>query len=130
MLTVLQAFGKEEGFGGAEDGKPNRPTRNNNPLDLTYCSETIHFGASGGDPRFAVFPDIDTGWNAGRRWLSVPAKFDGSGDLVGGYLGATLKQVVFRFAPPNENNSQAYLDGVCASTGLTPETVLTSELLS
>jgi hypothetical protein len=108
----------------------SRPQRNNNPGDLTFCGETVSFGATAGDPRFAIFPDAETGWNALRRWLSVPAKFDSAGNLIHGYLGATLKQAINRFAPPNENNSSEYVEVVCNRTGLTPETILTPDLLA
>jgi hypothetical protein len=122
--TVLYAMAQMEGF-----FQPNsRPARNNNPLDLSFCPEAVEFGATSGDPRFAVFPDAETGWDAGRRWLSVPAKFSG-GTLVAGYMGATLLQVVNRFAPPSENDSANYAAFVAESTDSTLQTVLTPELL-
>ena len=80
---------------------------------------------------FAVFPDVVTGWKAGQRWLSIPAQLNDKGNLVVGYLGATLRQVIFRFAPPEDgNDSQGYLDFVCQKTGYTPETILTAEMLA
>jgi len=107
----------------------SRPERNNNPLDLMYGPEAKAFGATGGDPRFAIFPDAKTGWLAGARWLGIPARFSTSGDLIGGYLGATLKQVINRFAPPNENDTVNYLNYVCAHAEVTEDTILTTELL-
>lgn len=123
---LLYAFAVMEGF---FDGQHSRPFRNHNPLDLEYCDEAIHFGAIHTDGRFAVFPDAATGWVAGRRWLSVPAHFDAAGNLIGGYLGATMRQVIHRFAPPSENNSALYLEQVCLRGKVTPETILTAELL-
>lgn len=124
-MSVLEAMAAMEGW-----GVPNaRPTRNNNPLDLTYCPECIGFGALRGDPRFAIFPDAETGWNAARKWLSVPAKFDAEGNLVAGYMGATLKQVINRFAPPIENDTDNYLTYVNEETGTLPDTVLTPKIL-
>lgn len=130
LRPLLDAMAIREGFYVPH----SRPQRNNNPLDLKYGPEAIRFGATHGDPRFAVFPDLATGWVAAARWLKVPAKFkavgdDPHGELVGGYLGATLSQVIHRFAPPNENNTSAYLDFVCIATGLTPFTLLTPDLL-
>lgn len=107
----------------------SRPQRNNNPGDLIFGSEAKAFGAISGDPRFAIFPDPKTGWKALQRWLSIPAKYDALGGLVGGYLGATLGQVVNRFAPPNENNTDHYIATVCDVTGLTPTTPITPEIL-
>ncbi|HUD74121.1 MAG TPA: hypothetical protein VMQ76_03540 [Terracidiphilus sp.] len=125
MLTILQAIARREGYGvpGA------RPTRNNNPGDLMAGPESAEFGAIGNDGPYAIFPDAETGWMALRRWLSVGAKFDAHGTLVRGYMGATIQQVIYRFAPPSENDSARYVADVCEWTGLTPDTVLTSELL-
>jgi hypothetical protein len=124
-MTLLQAFSVSEGYPIAG----SRSQRNYNPGDLIWCAESKAFGAMRGDPVFAVFPDPHTGWKALKRWLSVPAKFDHEGNLVGGYCGATLSQVIHRFAPPSENNTAAYISGVCERTGLTPETIVTEELL-
>jgi len=126
MRCLLEAIAREEGYYVSG----SRPARNNNPGDLTYCVETMRAGATAGDPRFAIFPDARTGWNALRQWLSVRAKFDASGDLVGGYLGSTIRQAINRFAPPSENDTEKYVTNVCAWTGLTPDTVLTIDLLT
>lgn len=145
-MTLLQSFSVSEGF----PVPGSRPRVNNNPGDLIWGCEAESFGATHGDrpsasgykeySGFAVFPDAATGWKALQRWLSVPAHlhagpvnglfFDPNGTtLVGGYLGATLAQVIHRFAPPSENNTAAYISGMCERTGLTPETVLTKALL-
>jgi hypothetical protein len=124
-MSVLQAMARQEGFGVPAA----RPTVNNNPLDLEFGPEASEFGATGTDGRFAIFPDVATGWNAGRRWLSVPARFDTSGNLVGGYMGATLEQVINRFAPPAENETNVYLANVCEWSSLKPTAILTPELL-
>ena len=124
-MTVLEAMAQMEGWGA-----PNaRPTRNNNPLDLEWGPEAKAFGATGGDPRFAIFPDAETGWNAGRRWLSVPAKMDDGGNLVGGYMGATVEEVINRFAPPDENDTAGYVAYVTEKAGCQPSDVLTPALL-
>lgn len=125
-MVLLEAIAHQEGFYSPK----SRPARNNNPGDLMWGPETKGFGATSGDPRFAIFPSLTLGWIGLQRWLSVPAKFDKSGNLVGGYLGATLKQAIFRFAPPNENHSDIYLGYVIAQTGLTEDTPLTKEILN
>ena len=135
--TLVQAFAHSEGYYDTEEqckaagqSFPNRPQRNCNPLDLVYCSESERFGAIKSDGRFAVFPDAATGWLAGRRWLLVPAKFDGEGNLVGGYCGATLRQIINRFAPPNENDSDRYLEDVATLTSIGPDQVVTEEMIN
>lgn len=124
-MTLLQAIAHMEGFYELH----SRPQRNNNPGDLSWGDEAKAFGATHGDPRFAVFPNPATGWVALKGWLSVPAKFAGDGKLIGGYLGATIIQVLNRFAPPNENDTAHYVDTVCKNTGLSPTTRLTLFLL-
>ena len=122
--TFLTAIATEEGY--YVDG--SRPHRNNNPGDLIWGSEAERFGATHGDPRFAVFPNPQTGWEALKRWFSIPAHYE-DGKLVAGYLGAKIKDAVFRFAPPEENNSDSYLANVLTWTGLSGEDVLTTEIL-
>ena len=135
-MTLLQAIAHMEGF--YELG--TRPQRNNSPGDLSWGLEAEEFGATHGDPRFAVFPNVATGWLALQRWLSIPAKLvnhpveglflDPNGTtLESGYLGATLAQVIHRFAPSSENNTDLYIATVAKNTGLTPSTRITSFLL-
>jgi hypothetical protein len=136
METFLQAGAGIEGFYKAG----SRPQRNNSPGDLEYNDESIRFGATGTDGRFAIFPDVETGWKAYQRWYSVPAHFtsvdpkDGrpigpSGYLIGGYLGATIAQALWRFAPPGENDPSIYLAYVVQRTGLAPDIILTAAIL-
>lgn len=137
-MVLLAACAHQEGFFRIG----SRPQRNNNPLDLIYGNEAIRFGAERSDGRFAVFPDIDTGWNAGRRWLSIPATFTPhevpehyfdpvlKSTLLSGYLNASLAQVIYRFAPPSDgNNTEAYIKYVCEATGYERTTILTLDML-
>lgn len=143
-MLLLQAMAKREGF-----GRPGaRPTRNNSPLDLIIGDEAKRFGAIGADGRYAKFASVTAGYKAGARWLSIPAIFvrkevDGyyfdattGTTLVGGYLGATMAQVIFRFCPKGDgaNDPQAYLEGVIKDTTmprvLTADTILTADLLA
>jgi hypothetical protein len=134
-MTLLEAWWHEEGW--YELG--SRPRRNNNPGDLEWGKEAKAFGALRGDvvdpngfggySGFAVFYTAKIGMQAHQRWLSVPAKFDAAGDLIGGYLGATVQKAVYRYAPPAQNDSAAYLAGLCQNADVTPSTVLTIALL-
>lgn len=40
--------------------------------------------------------------------------------------GATVSQIIHRYAPPSENDTSLYEDYVCAATGFTPSTVVLS----
>lgn len=147
-MNLIQSFGMSEGF----PVPGSRPQVNNNRLDLIWCAEAKAFGATHGDrpggphsfegyDGFAVFPDVETGDLAAQKWLSVPAHFhqgplpgffmDPNGTvLVGGYLNATFAQVIYRFAPPSQNNTELYIAGTISRVpGLTRETKLTVDLL-
>jgi hypothetical protein len=61
------------------------------------------------DPRFAVFIDPTWGIRAiARTLISYQDKYD----------IRTIRAIIARWAPPSENNTQAYIDIVCARSGL------------
>ena len=114
MLTFMEAIARQEGY--LVPG--TRPARNFNPGDIEYGPFAEEHGATGSDGRFAIFPDSATGYAAMRALLTEH------------YLGLTVTQALNKWAPPVENDVSAYLENVVTWTGLTPETVLTSELLT
>jgi hypothetical protein len=113
LITFMEAIAREEGF----DLPGSRPNRNNNPGDMEYGGFARAQGATGGDPRFAIFPDADIGFAAMRALLQDD------------YAGLTVAAALNKWAPPAENQTNAYIANVCAWTGLTPDTVLTNELI-
>lgn len=67
------------------------------------------------DPRFAVFTDPTWGIRAlARNLITYQDKYD----------ILTIRAIISRWAPPVENNTQAYIDAVCASTGFGADTML------
>jgi hypothetical protein len=110
-VKVAESIAHMEGYGvpGA------RPTRNNNPGDIEFGPFAQRHGATGGDPRFAIFPSPDAGMNCLRALL------------LGRYSGLTVAAALNKYAPPIENHTNAYIAGVCRMTGLTPETVITAD---
>jgi hypothetical protein len=78
----------------------NRGQRNNNPVNLRYTGQTDSIGHDEAD--FAVFKDAPSGWRAAHRQIGYDVK-----------RGLTLKQFIHKFAPPNENDTDAYLEFVC-----------------
>jgi len=113
MQTFMEAIAREEGF----YVPGTRPARNNNPGDIEFGRFTQAHGATGGDPRFAVFPSPAEGFAAMRALL------------LSAYKGITVAQALNKWAPPVENATNSYIANVCTWTGLTPETVLTEELI-
>lgn len=110
--NLLQAFAREEGF-YAEEMVPNRPQRNNNPLDLEWRPWMTVYGSTKGDPRFAIFPSADQGFAAAKHLFGFPL-----------YRGKTISQAVGIFAPGNENNVNQYLLNVLAWCEAEPNTVI------
>jgi hypothetical protein len=107
--SFLQAVAREEGFYLAN----TRPQRNNNPGDIEFGKFTQAHGATAGDPRFAIFNSADDGF-ACMRSLFQSA----------GYKGLTVSQALNRWAPPVENQTNAYIANVCKWTGATPDMVI------
>ena|ERR1700733_5040271 len=112
MMTVAQAIAREEGWGVAGD----IPTRDDNPGDICDGTFAQHeAGYTGHAGRFATFDNPQDGMNALRDLL------------LKDYRGLTLEQALNKYAPPVENNTNAYLGNVVKFTGLAPDTVLTAE---
>lgn len=96
----------------------NIPQKCNNPLNLKIrapIGEAIDVYAIGPDGLgYAVFPQGTVhGWHAARRQIEADQK-----------RGLSLRNYIFKFAPPNENNTNAYLDFVVRELGVNPGILL------
>lgn len=101
---LMDAIGDEEGF-----GRPDTlPTRNHNPGDLRHSPHSFHTAAAP-DAIGQIDNDAD-GWQDLHDQLEryVGRKF-------------TLRQAVYEYAPPTENNTAQYLSFVLARLHLTPD---------
>ncbi len=114
-LTFLEAIARQEGFYIPD----SRPNRRNNPGDIEEGKFAQAHGALPSDGnRFAAWPTSESGFAAMRALLSGP------------YNGLTVEQAINKWAPPIENATSSYVAHVCSWTGLTPDTILTPELLA
>lgn len=93
-----------------------RAWRNNNPGNIEAGDYANSLGAVGSDGRFAVFPSYDTGRKAKEKLL-----FEGKN-----YKDKTLKEAIYRYAPPSENNSEMYAQKVAAAAGVDVNTPVSS----
>ena len=84
-----------------------RNWRNNNPGNIENGSFAKGFGSLGGDPRFAIFPDFQSGRKAKSKLI-----FDGKN-----YKDLDLKGAIARYAPPSENNTTMYQNAVLQAVG-------------
>lgn len=87
----------------------SRAWRNKNPGNLEKGSFAEEHGAIGADRSFAIFPAEMVGRDAVVALLRTPA-----------FRQLTLAEALGRYAPPEENDTAAYLDYVIAETGLDP----------
>ena len=110
MSKLAQLIAKEEGY-----GIPGSvPTRDNNPGDLRHSPHSFH----NGDPNaIGQIPTIEEGWADLERQLQLY-----------GERGLTLREAIYEFAPPSENNSEAYLNYVCQGLGCQPDILVTEAL--
>lgn len=79
--------------------------RNNNPGDLR-ASDDHWLGMTGTNQGFVVFQNCS--W--GLRALAIDLR----SKINAGFN--TLEKIIYRFAPPNENNTEAYLDYMIGAT--------------
>lgn len=97
----------EDGSGGDARG-----IRNNNPGNLEYSKTNPWVGQTGDDGRFAKFETPEHGIRAlGRNLLSYQRQgID------------TVSDIINRWAPPSDNNNtDAYIQAVCAQLGVTAD---------
>jgi hypothetical protein len=111
-MNLLTAMAKQEGF----YIRGSRPNRNNNPGDLEFGPFARAHGAIDSDGRFAIFPDTATGFQAMKALL------------LRDYSGLTIEQALNKYAPPNENDTNVYLQHVCEWTGLNPNALIDDAL--
>jgi hypothetical protein len=88
-----------------------RGERNNNPGNIRHGSNWQGLAPKQPDPDFCTFTDAKYGFRALAKVLLVyRAK---------GY--DTLRTIIDRWAPPNENNTDAYVVAVAHSMGCDPD---------
>lgn len=92
----------------AVDRSVPRGIRNNNPGNIEFGTYARRQGATKGDGRFAIFDTPEEGFQAAENLV----KSYGSRGIN------TIEKIVNRWAPPSENNTQAYINQVVKRTGL------------
>jgi hypothetical protein len=96
-----------------------RGIRNNNPGNIVYGKFAQSMGATGSDGRFAVFQSMEDGIKAAVK-------------LLEGYVAKgtdTVRKIISKWAPANENNTSAYVDAVAKKLGISADTKLSGDQL-
>lgn len=108
---MAELMAKEEGYGipGAI------PTRDNNPGDLLHSPHSFHPADSPNS--VGQINNPTDGWADLVRQLDIFAK-----------NGLTLSQAIYTYAPPETNNSAAYLAYMVAGLGCTSDTLVSDAL--
>lgn len=91
----------------------DRNWRNNNPGNLEAGSFADSQGAIGTDGRFAIFPNPETGMQALQSLLTSDS-----------YQGLTLEEAMERYAPPSENDTDAYTSFIAENVGVDASTAM------
>jgi hypothetical protein len=92
-----------------------RGIRNNNPGNLAKTKETWVGQIDGPDPRFVTFRTAQLGIRALAKTLLTYEDKHGL---------RTLKDIITRFAPPEENDTEAYIAAVCHDMHTGPRDVI------
>lgn len=87
------------GLKGTPQHNMNKSQVNHNPLNLRFAHQREATGQD--DKGFAIFPTAPAGWRAAHAQIKKDAE-----------RGITLNNFIFKFAPPNENDTNAYLEFV------------------
>lgn len=88
--------------------KTTRGVRNNNPLNIRKDPNANWLGQVGDDGAFCVFCSLEYGFRAAFRCLRTYNKVHGI---------YKIEDIVRRWAPRFENDTEAYIEMVCRLTG-------------
>ena len=111
MSKLAEAIAHQEGFYVTG----SLPQRQNNPGDLRHGNGETH--PDNQPNAVGAFDTPEDGWAALARQLTMDSN-----------RGWTVEQLINSYAPPSENNTQAYLDYVCQYVGCTPDTLVNDAL--
>ncbi|MBE6447939.1 MAG: structural protein [Alphaproteobacteria bacterium] len=97
-----------------------RGIRNNNPGNIRYGSnwQGLNPNSRNIDPAFCVFTSSVYGIRALAKVLINYKKIHSLN---------TVRQIISRYAPPNENQTTAYIQSVAKQLGVVPDTVINVE---
>ena len=97
-----------------------RGIRNNNPLNIRLSSDKwqgqVLPQRGSGEGVFCQFSEMKWGWRAAFRLLCHT--------YYGKYKLRTIRDIIYRWAPPNENGTSVYIRSVAERTGINADSVL------
>ena len=91
-----------------------RGIRNNNPLNIRRSKDKWQgLKPLQTDAQFCQFETMEHGWRAAFVMLTRTYYHT--------YRLYTIRAIINRWAPPNENNTKRYIENVCRITGISPD---------
>ena len=91
-----------------------RGIRNHNPLNIRRSKDKWKgLRAQQTDAQFCQFESLEWGWRAAFCLLTRTYYHT--------YRLFTIRKIIQKWAPPNENNTRAYIDNVSRLTGIGPD---------
>lgn len=93
----------------------SRGYRNNNPLNLRHSPDTFKGEIKSTDKHFEQYQSIEYGYRAAFITLHT---------YLTKYGCNTIEKIIARFAPPNENDTQAYIAAVIKYSGIATDEAL------
>lgn len=108
----------------ADVRKSPRGLINRNPGNLRYIEDPKHAwnGQCGNDRGLAVYESLTLGIRAACKQLLKG--FQRSAETHDAAGENTVREIIERWAPPNENDTEAYVASVCNMTGFAPNAAL------
>lgn len=101
----------DPGINDIIDVKASRAYRNNNPGNLVYNGQELAVGKD--DKGYAQFANENDGWQALYNQIELDKG-----------RGISLEKFIYKYAPPQNNNTQLYINKVLKGTGLTQKDLL------
>lgn len=110
---IAELIAAEEGYGipGA------LPTRDHNPGDLRHSAHSFH--SADAPDAIGQIDSAQDGWDDLVRQLSLYVQDDPT---------ITVAGAIYKWAPPNGNNSAAYLSYIVQGLGCTSDTLLSDAI--
>ena len=97
--------------------KQPRGLRTNNPLNIRRSKDKWQgLKTLQEDREFFQFSEMKWGWRAAFRLLCYT--------YYGKYKLRTIRDIIYRWAPPNENGTSVYIRSVAERTGINADSVL------
>lgn len=95
-----------------------RGLRNNNPMNIREGNDWLGERAQDNDPEFEEYESPEWGIRAGGKLLLNYQRMYGANSVM---------SIINRFAPPNENNTTAYISSVSKKLNVAPDWIFNVE---